>query len=131
MKVGISPTAKFGQEMVARMDALHLSVRELARRAQTSYEHIRKIIHGSAFPSKYLLRSLCDLLRLDLPEMERMLVAERIKRKYGVVTEEPARNDSGLQTLEDRWRLLTPAQQADVLATLEDLVRRNGKEGAA
>lgn len=131
MTVGISPTTRFGQEMVAKMDALHLSVREVARRGQTSYEHIRKILHGSAFPSKYLLRSLCDTLHLDLAQMERVLVAERIKRKYGVVPEDTSGNHPELRAVEECWQLLTPAQKEEILAAMENIVRKNGREEVA
>lgn len=65
------------------MKELGLSIRDVARLANVTYEHIRKLVRGLAYPSPWLVQQLADLLNLDKNELNKLAVADRIESKFG------------------------------------------------
>ena len=115
-----------------------VSVRELAESLVLSYEHVRKIVRGEAIPSKHLLRSVAELLQLDLTELESLADVDKVRKKFphfptGMLAKNPE-----LEPIERFWDVLTPEQRQDLAmlaqrwagrnkATAKTPVRKKGK----
>jgi hypothetical protein len=48
-----------------------------------TYEHARKLVKGIAFPSRLVLKEICRVLTLNFDEMDRLLVEDKLRHKYG------------------------------------------------
>lgn len=76
----------FGQLGETLSDALakdHRTLPDFARSIGTTYEHARKLVKGMAFPSRLLLKEICRVLHLKFDEMDRLLVEDKLRYKYG------------------------------------------------
>jgi transcriptional regulator with XRE-family HTH domain len=60
----IEPGGGFGTMLHTTIERRGRTLKEVARDSKTTYEHIRKLIRGEAFPSKGLLNTLATLLRM-------------------------------------------------------------------
>jgi len=69
--------------MKDRMAELDISLNDLAGRVGSTYEYARKLSRGLALPSKYMLRFLAEALELKLEDVEKVVVEDRIRMKYG------------------------------------------------
>jgi hypothetical protein len=101
------------------------SILTLAERAELTYEHARKLVRGLAFPSKRLLTVLCDLLGLHGEEIERLVIADKIRRKYGTIPLEIAGKNPRFERFEHLLPKLTEDQFLDIYAVAEGIVRRS------
>jgi ribosome-binding protein aMBF1 (putative translation factor) len=50
----LEKTTQTAQMVSAKMEALGISIRDLAYKVDTTYEHIRRLVRGEAVPSKHL-----------------------------------------------------------------------------
>jgi hypothetical protein len=75
------PKTRTSAVVAARMKELDLDIRRVAADTKATYEHVRKIVRGGAFPSRYYLLVLCDVLKLDVNEMERLVAMDKIESK--------------------------------------------------
>ena len=76
--VTIRPTGRLAQSLVERMNAQDLTIKDVAARSGLTYEHIRKLVKGEAYPSRLALHELCRVLSLDFEEMDHLAVADRL-----------------------------------------------------
>lgn len=119
---------EIGQFATAMNDALKekkMSMQDVADALDITYEHTRKICHSMAFPGKHTLKPLCRLLGLDLDEMHRLVVSDKIEHKYGGLPYELAGKSEKFKTLERLLPKLTDEQFNTVLGMIEGMVRRN------
>lgn len=104
------------------------SIRRLAENAELTYEHARKLVRGIAFPSKRLLKTLCELLGLKYGEMEKLVVGAKIRRKYGTIPMEIAGKNPRFERFEYLLPKLTAEQFEDIYAATEGIIRRNRRQ---
>lgn len=62
-----------------------VTVVELAQRVDSSYEHMRRLTCGQAYPSRRLLRSLADQLGQDFESLEMLIEWDKIHDEYGCI----------------------------------------------
>lgn len=84
---------KIGSRLLASrielaMKTKKLDIIGLSDKADSTYEHVRKIVRGFTFPSKFFLRILCDILDLDFMEMDRLLQIDKLVHRYGFIPAE-------------------------------------------
>jgi transcriptional regulator with XRE-family HTH domain len=121
---------RFAEAIQAKMDELGLDINQVAGKTESTYEHVRKLVRGMSFPSKYYLRVLCDILDLEIDDMERLLVADRIQHKYGKIPLELSGKNPSLDPVERLWEKLTKKQQQDFIAQMQAVVKRNRAEAS-
>src|SRR5258706_15714269 len=102
LAVDFQPEGRFAQALVDGMNARDLTIRQLAERSGMTYEHIRKLAKGAAYPSKLALRELCHVLDLDERRMDMLAVADRLEKKYGGIPHELAGKHPGVLVVA-RW----------------------------
>jgi len=116
--------------MNKRMQENGLSVNRLAIQLDVSYEYVRKIARGLSTPSGRTLVKICDVLQLDHHEMERLVVADKIRRHYGKVVLDIVGKDERTEQLECYLGSLTDEQIEFLRAGALYWVRKNRKKNA-
>jgi|HubBroStandDraft_5_1064220.scaffolds.fasta_scaffold42571_1 hypothetical protein len=73
----------FNARLEQRMNEAGVSARELATKASSTYEHIRKLIMGRCLPSDSMLERLCAALQLNKKEMSRRVLKDKMIFRFG------------------------------------------------
>lgn len=107
------------------MDAKGVSARELAGRVKITYEHVRKLIRGEAYPSQSLLTVVCSELGWDSTRATQLAQTDKIERKFGGVPALLAGKNPELTEVERHWEYLNPEQKATVKVLIAALADRN------
>lgn len=111
LAVDLNPQGRLARALVERMNQLDLTIRQLAQRTGLTYEHIRKLAKGEAYPSRLALQELCRVLQLEPSRMETLAVADRIEKKYGGIPHALAGRHPELSLLAPWWDMLTQEQK--------------------
>jgi transcriptional regulator with XRE-family HTH domain len=125
MAVEIEPTGRFGTGLRSAMDAKGVSAKDLADRVNITYEHVRKLIRGDAYPSKALLTLICQTLSWDPDKATQLASTDKIERKFGGVPALLAGKNPELVEIERHWDYLTPEQKETVKVLIAALADRN------
>lgn len=128
MTVDIRPEGRFANALAAAMRDQKIEIRELASKLGTSYEHIRKLVKGVAFPSRWLLKEICDELSLDYSNTEQMVVADRIENKWGGIPHQLVGKHPELSLLAPMWDALTDDQKDMVKSTVRNFAVQNHRK---
>jgi transcriptional regulator with XRE-family HTH domain len=131
LAVDATPKSRLARALVERMNALDLTVKQVAERAGLSYEHIRQLVNGVAYPSKLALRELCRVLSLDPKRMETLLVADHVEEKYGGIPHALAGKHPELSLLAPTWDLLTPEQKNSFRIQIKSVAEANQRLSAS
>jgi transcriptional regulator with XRE-family HTH domain len=125
MAVEIEPTGRFGTALRSAMDAKSVSAKELADRVKITYEHVRKLIRGDAYPSKSLLTLICQTLEWDSDKATQLAHTDKIERKFGGVPALLAGKNPELSDIERHWEYLHDEQKETVKVLVAALADRN------
>jgi transcriptional regulator with XRE-family HTH domain len=116
---------QLGQYLSDAMARAGLSIKELAERCDVSYEYIRRLVRGEGLPSKHMLRVIAAEVGADRKEVERLLVADSIRRDYGKVPLEISGKNPDAELFERHISELTPDQREALEAMLMMFVKQN------
>jgi transcriptional regulator with XRE-family HTH domain len=119
---------RFAEAVQDQMDTLKLSIRDVAIKTDSTYEHVRKLLRGGSFPSKYFLRVLAEVLELDINDLERLLTADKIQHKFGTIPMELAGKKPGMEPLERVWDNLSSAHQSALIEQAQSLAKMDKRE---
>ena len=108
-----------------RMNELEFTIKDVAARSGLTYEHVRKLVKGEAYPSRLALRELCQVLKLDHGEMNELAVADRLEKKYGGIPHALAGRHPELSLLERWWDLLTEEQKQSFRIQIRSVAESN------
>lgn len=128
LAVTANPEGRLARALVERMNALDLTIKDLARATGLSYEHVRKVVKGAAYPSRLALHELCRALKLDGRKMESLGVADRLEKKYGGVPHALAGKHPELSLLAQSWDVLTPDQKTSFRIQIRSVAAANQKQ---
>jgi transcriptional regulator with XRE-family HTH domain len=131
LAVTANPEGRLARVLVERMNALDLTIKHLARATGLSYEHIRKIVNGAAYPSRLALVELCRALKLDFRKMQDLGVADRLEKKYGGVPHALAGKHPELSLLAPSWDVLTPDQKTSFRIQIRSVAQANQEQSVA
>lgn len=107
---------KFGarvQELM-RTHKPPLMYTDLAQATGKHYEHIRKVVHGYAWPSDDLLESLAEALGTTVMDLKESVVTDQIVRRYGPSSYKHLFKqdvDPEFMALQPTWQRLKPHQK--------------------
>ncbi len=128
--VGIRPAGRLAQALAERMNALDVTIKDASARCGLTYEHVRKLVKGEAYPSPLALREICGVLQLDVAEMERLAVADRLEKKYGGIPHALAGHHPELSLLARWWDMLTEEQKASFRVQIRSVAEANQRLAA-
>jgi transcriptional regulator with XRE-family HTH domain len=107
------------------MEERGVSIRDLAKKLDLSYEHVRRIVRGITIPSTALLLMMCSELGLDKTAMLAAARMTKVLKDYGGIPPELIGHKAGLEPIERVWDRLTDDQQKDAVTMIEGWARRN------
>jgi transcriptional regulator with XRE-family HTH domain len=125
LAVDVKPKGRLASALVARMNELDVTLRQLGERGGITYEHIRKIVKGEAYPSRLALRELCRVLDLDTGNMEPLAIADRIEKKYGGIPHALSGKHPELSLLAPWWDLLNEDQKRMLRIQIKSIAEAN------
>jgi transcriptional regulator with XRE-family HTH domain len=127
MSVELESSGRFGNALFHALSEREMSLRDLAAKTDGTYEHMRKITKGIAYPSRLLLKEICKTLHLNLDEMDRLISQDKLQHRYGknayaMSSRDPrsARFDEVVPYLSD--------EQVDMFLTQMKAVTRNNRQ---
>jgi transcriptional regulator with XRE-family HTH domain len=126
MALEIQPVGRFAMMLHQAIDAKKLSLSNVAAKTGVTYEQIRKLIRNLSFPSEYQIEKLSKLLDLDLEEVNKVLTADKIQRKYGKMSAILTKKNPELDTIEKEWPYLKDWQK-DALNTMATCFGREAR----
>jgi len=122
--------SKFRMELKRALAEKNLSIEELAMKCETGYENIRKIVNKSAFPSKHILPKICNVLGLNLTQMDKLLIEDRARAKgWTSVIKEAAGIDSRIEPFMVYLPHLSQSDLDEMLAMFRMKAERNQGNG--
>ncbi len=90
-----------------------------------TYEHSRKLVRGESFPSKFLLKEICNRLDLNFEAMEKKLVSDKIRKQHGTIPLELAGKDPRFENFEHVLMKLNPLQVEELYVLAHVMAQRN------
>ena len=123
--VKVKSEGRLAQALIKRMNELDLTIRQLAAQSGMSYEHVRKLIKGITYPSRLALQELCCVLDLDPKQMNYLLTADRIEKKYGGIPHALKGAHPELSLLVPWWDLLSDEQKSSFRIQMKSVAEAN------
>jgi hypothetical protein len=124
-------TTNFAKTLSERLEAKGWDIADLSRQIDCSYEYGRQLVRGYTFPGKHVLKSICAVLDLDQEEMRKLVVGDKISKKYGGIPSELTGKDPRFLEIERLLPQLTAEQFEIVVEIIEGITRRNRRSEAA
>jgi transcriptional regulator with XRE-family HTH domain len=81
-KIDIEPNGRFSTALKIAIEKKGLSLTDVAQKADSTYENMRKLVGGRTFPSRHLLRALATVLGEDRKEWEEYIEADKLFKRY-------------------------------------------------
>jgi hypothetical protein len=123
-------TSNFAKALEEGLEAKGWDIADLARQIDSSYEYGRQLVRGYTCPGKHCLKSICTVLDLDQEEMRKLVVGDKLSKKYGGIPPELTGKDPRFLEIERLLPQLTPEQFEIVVEIIEGMTRRNRRSNA-
>lgn len=81
-KIDIEPVGRFASALKMAIEENDMNLTTLAQEVDSTYEHMRKLVAGKAFPSVLRLKALARALKVNSAEWEELVEADKLHRKY-------------------------------------------------
>lgn len=107
------------------MDKKKLSIREVAEKLGTTYEHVRGVVRGLTVPSDLALKELCRALDIDFGAVAKLVVADRILAKYGTIPLELAGKNPELEPIERVWDRLSNEHKSTLVMMAQTFANKD------
>jgi transcriptional regulator with XRE-family HTH domain len=122
-RIDIESNGRFSTALKIAVEAADMSLTDLAQRVDGTYEHMRKLVAGRAYPSTHLLRALAQELKADRSQWLMMIEADKLHKKYKTL---PAQLQISpeLEPFEAIIPRLSPQARDTLLAMAKTLVRQ-------
>jgi transcriptional regulator with XRE-family HTH domain len=116
---------RFGTAFATALREHEMGLRELAAKTDGTYEHMRKLAKGLAYPSKYLLKEICKVLKLDMDEMDKLITQDKLQLKYGTTLNGVLKRDPRISEYEALVPHLSDDQNEMFLTQMRAVVRQH------
>lgn len=132
MAIEVKADGRFGNYLYTMMERNQTDIKDLAKDIESTYEHIRKLIKGLAYPSQFMLDNLSKGLK-GFDKKEALLFVEQDKaqkkmKNYHLI----AGTNPELDPIEKVWLYLSPEHKKTIYTMVdafakEDRGRRQAK----
>lgn len=116
---------RLSNAITAAMEDRGVSIRDLAKKIEVTYEHMRRIVRGAGEPSKYVLKLICDELKLPYKELLDVAKATEMQEKYGDLPVVLAGKKPGMEPIDRVWDQLTEDQQEGMVVLAQAWAQAN------
>jgi transcriptional regulator with XRE-family HTH domain len=113
------------------LDRKRITLRDLAEKVESTYEHMRKLVRGTAQPSKAMLKEICRALDLNFEDMRQLVEEDRMQRKYGDAVYKMVGKDPRIGELESAGLGQLTDEQVKVVANMVQTFARGNRKSHA
>ena len=99
------------------------SISDLTAHTDVGYEQVRRVVKGLTIPSKSLLRRMCDFLKVDFEELNKIRSRDEIRKKHGLAALRNFPIEEDLATIENAWPTLRQDQKSHLLWMVESFLK--------
>jgi hypothetical protein len=118
-----SSRGHFATMLSGAMDQLDISIRELSKQLEISYEHARRLQAGEILPSKLLVEKTAAVVGVPVEQLQRAAQRDRMLTKYGIqLNAETTGTCQRIKLFEPLISALDAKQVPAAFAMLEGLV---------
>jgi hypothetical protein len=128
MKLDVVDRMTLPEFSIAIADALEAkgkNIKWLADQVGTTYEHIRKLIRGEAFPSRLLLPHIINALGLNKEKVQNMVISDRLRKEFGGIPDALAGKTPRMVKIESVLEKLTDEQFDNLLGMAQGMADIN------
>lgn len=115
--------ARTGDLISSRMGELGMSIKELAKAIEVTYEHARRIVKEESVPSKQLMKAVSGALEMPRETLESASVEDKIRIRYKDLPASIIERKAGLEPIERVWENLGPDQRENLIALAQSMAR--------
>jgi transcriptional regulator with XRE-family HTH domain len=130
MAIEVEAHGRFGNALSEALAKKGLSIRELAIKTDGTYEHMRKLLKGLAYPSKYLLKAICDVTGMKFSEAEALLTQDKMEHKFGKSAHLVMKRDPRSAEFDELIPYLSDDQREMFLTQMRAVVKGNRRAKA-
>lgn len=117
---------RFGRHLFAAMADNNVDIRETAKRVDSTYEHIRKLVKGLANPSPYMLIKLSKALKgFNQNEAHKLVDLDKAQKKFKGNFNEMAGIPEDADAFLKDWAYLTPNQKEMLTIQVSAIAMQN------
>jgi transcriptional regulator with XRE-family HTH domain len=121
-KLGDNVSRRFAPALNQAIKRRGITLTELAQSVDSSYEHMRRLTRGHAYPSRRLLRSLAERLGQDFESFEMLVDWDKIHDEYGCIPKFLGLSEE-MKPLQNLIPKLSPMGQEIVLAAAKVMLK--------
>jgi hypothetical protein len=119
------PVTQLALKIQRAIDHENISVNQLARDIDMTYEYTRRLVKGINTPSKLLLKTLAHRFAWDFDEVYRTLVQDKFRLANGKAGAVAQEFDPEVEPFEKAWHFLEDGQKEILLAQLNLFLAQN------
>jgi transcriptional regulator with XRE-family HTH domain len=125
-RIEIEPSGRFGTALKSAIEASDMALAEVAEKSDTSYEHLRKLISGKAYPSVHLLRILATMFKTDRDEWAELVESDKLHKKFKHLPKF-LNHSPDLEPLQPLFPRLSKHNQEMVIQMVRTLLKQQGE----
>jgi transcriptional regulator with XRE-family HTH domain len=124
-KIAEVPKTQIALRLQQEMDQRQLTLQDIAKMFDLTYEYVRRLARGDNNVSKNVLWRMSKTFDWDVEEMEKMLVGDRWRQKNGPLGAIAQEFNPEVEPFEKGWHMLDQTQKAFLLANLNLFISQN------
>jgi hypothetical protein len=128
MPIDMQATGRFGNHLLTVMRENDIDLRGLSTKVNSTYEHLRKLVKGLAYPSEYMLDQLDEALkgfnRQHAGELRDVDKSQRRLKNFHAIT----KRNPELDRFEEVWPQLSRTQKDTMFKMLDSLLEGSANE---
>ena len=112
---------RFSSALQDAIERRGMTLKSLAEGVDSTYEHMRRLVRGLAYPSRHLLHSIALELRVDFETLQTLLELDQIYEKYGGIPKFLIPSPE-TRPLREAFLKLSPCNQEIVIAAAKIMI---------
>jgi transcriptional regulator with XRE-family HTH domain len=119
------PKTQIALRLQQEMDQRGLTLQDVAKMFDLSYEYARRLVRGHNSVSKNVLWRMSKIFDWDVEEMDKLLVGDRWRQKNGPLGAIAQEFDTEVEPFEKGFKMLDQTQKQFLLANLNLFIAQN------
>lgn len=83
-KINMDADGRFGNLFKTTANEKDISLEDVAKHLDYSYEQMRKLVQNRSLPSPEVLRTICKFTGMDRVAAEQAVIVDKMERDYGI-----------------------------------------------
>lgn len=120
---------RFPEALLRTIERQGISLTDLARRVNSTYEHIRRLVRGLSYPSPPLLHSIARELGDSSEKLQQIMELDKIYDKYGRIPQFLMVKSTIPPSMRDGFQKLSARNKTIVVELVRILIKQQNGIG--